>query len=236
MGLRGVWVTDTALTVLETAVTLPAGSTFLDRMLQTRVSLEALLRAHLRNPGWRGAKAAARVLAAASDRAGSDAERTLRRLLRRGGLTDCRVGYWAHGYEIDVAFPAAKVAVEVEVEVDDWVAPPGRCFRHDRTRQNVLVGDGWGTTATVAHMSTVASRDLRNHTADVLRQVSSGTRVTITVNGQPVAEISPLRSARAQFLSKADLLEIMARRQADPGLTDDLAALAGQTTADLGPL
>lgn len=85
-------------------------------------------------------------------------------------------------------------------------------------------------------MSTVASRDLRNHTADVLRQVSSGTRVTITVNGQPVAEISPVRSARSQFLSKADLLEIMARRQADPGLTDDLVALAGQTTADLGPL
>lgn len=85
-------------------------------------------------------------------------------------------------------------------------------------------------------MTTVASRDLRNHTADVLRQVSSGTRVTITVNGMPVAELSPVRSARKQFLSKADLIEIITLRQADPGLRDDLEALAGDTTDGLGPL
>lgn len=85
-------------------------------------------------------------------------------------------------------------------------------------------------------MSTIASRDLRNHTADVLRQVSGGTHVTITVNGLPVAEISPVRSARNQFLSKTDLIEIMTRRQADPGLRDDLATLAGETTDDLDPL
>ncbi len=85
-------------------------------------------------------------------------------------------------------------------------------------------------------MSTIASRDLRNHTADVLRQVSGGTHVTITVNGLPVAEISPVRAARRQFLSKADLIEIVTRRQADPGLRDDLLALAGETTDDLDPL
>ncbi|MHB8244283.1 MAG: type II toxin-antitoxin system Phd/YefM family antitoxin [Acidimicrobiales bacterium] len=88
----------------------------------------------------------------------------------------------------------------------------------------------------IAHRSTIASRDLRNHTADVLRQVRGGTRVTITVNGRPVAEISRIRSTRNQFLSKTDLIEIMTRRQADPGLRDDLAALAGETTADLGSL
>ncbi len=85
-------------------------------------------------------------------------------------------------------------------------------------------------------MTTVASRDLRNHTADVLRQVQAGTKVTITVNGTPVAEISPVRSARQQFLSKADLLEITTLRQADPGLRDDLDALAGDTTDDLDAL
>lgn len=85
-------------------------------------------------------------------------------------------------------------------------------------------------------MSTVASRDLRNHTADVLRQVAGGTHVTITVNGRPVAQISPIRSARTQFLSKADLIEIITRRQADPGLREDLARLAGETTDDLDPL
>lgn len=85
-------------------------------------------------------------------------------------------------------------------------------------------------------MSTIASRDLRNHTADVLRQVSGGTHVTITVNGLPVAQISPVRSTRKQFLAKADLVEILTRRQADPGLADELAVLAGETTDDLDPL
>ncbi|TQN37339.1 prevent-host-death family protein [Blastococcus colisei] len=85
-------------------------------------------------------------------------------------------------------------------------------------------------------MTTIASRDLRNHTADVLRQVAGGTQITVTVNGLPVAEISPIRSARKQFLSKADLIEIMTGRQADAGLGDDLATLAGETTDDLDPL
>ncbi len=85
-------------------------------------------------------------------------------------------------------------------------------------------------------MTTVALRDLRNHTADVLRQVSGGTHVTITVNGTPVAEISPVRSVRGQFLSKAELIEIITLRQADPALRDDLEALAGDTTDDLDPL
>lgn len=85
-------------------------------------------------------------------------------------------------------------------------------------------------------MTTIASRDLRNHTADVLRQVSGGTHVTITVNGMPVAEISPVRSTRNQFLSRADLVEIITLRQADAGLRDDLEALAGDTTDDLDPL
>lgn len=85
-------------------------------------------------------------------------------------------------------------------------------------------------------MTTIASRELRNHTADVLRQVSGGTHVTVTVNGLPVAEISPIRSARKHFLSKSDLVEIMTHKQADHGLRDDLAALAGETTDDLDPL
>lgn len=85
-------------------------------------------------------------------------------------------------------------------------------------------------------MSTIASRDLRNHTADVLRQVSDGTRVTITVNGQPVAEIGPVRGKRPQFFAKADLVELVTHHQADPGLSRDLDLLAGDTTDDLDSL
>jgi prevent-host-death family protein len=85
-------------------------------------------------------------------------------------------------------------------------------------------------------MTSVASRDLRNHTADVLRQVSGGTRITITVNGKPVAVISPVRALRPQFFTKADLLTLLADHQADAALSRDLDELAGETTDDLDPL
>lgn len=85
-------------------------------------------------------------------------------------------------------------------------------------------------------MTTVASRDLRNHTADVLRQVSGGERVTITVNGMPVAELRPVRLTRPQYLTKAELVDLITRRQADADLTRELDELAGDTTDTLDDL
>ncbi len=85
-------------------------------------------------------------------------------------------------------------------------------------------------------MTTIASRDLRNHTAEVLRQVADGTRVTVTVNGTPVAEIGPVRSTRPQFFTKAELVELVSQHQADPGLSSELEQLAGDTTDDLDAL
>lgn len=82
-------------------------------------------------------------------------------------------------------------------------------------------------------MLTVAARDLRNHTADVLRTVSDGTPVTVTVNGTAVAEIRAVRNARPQFLSKADVVRLVASHQADAGLARDLERLAGTTTDEL---
>lgn len=41
----------------------------------------------------------------------------------------------------------------------------------------------------------VPQRDLRNHTAELLRRVERGERLRITVHGHPVAELGPLRSA-----------------------------------------
>ena len=83
---------------------------------------------------------------------------------------------------------------------------------------------------------TVASRDLRNDTAGVLRRVEAGERVTITVNGKPVAEIVPLRRTRRSWISRDDLVARLGTAQADPGLRDDLRWLAGDTTDDLGPV
>ncbi len=88
----------------------------------------------------------------------------------------------------------------------------------------------------LTHMRLVASRDLRNHTGEVLSQVSAGAHVTVTVNGVPVAEISPLRAMRRASMSRGDLIVLLAHDQADPGLRDDLAALGEQTTDDLDSL
>jgi prevent-host-death family protein len=85
-------------------------------------------------------------------------------------------------------------------------------------------------------MTEIASRELRNDTAGVLRRVRDGENVTITVNGRPVAVLTPVRPARRRWLSKAEFLSRLPRAQADPGLRTDLAALAGDTTDDLGPL
>ena len=82
-------------------------------------------------------------------------------------------------------------------------------------------------------MPLIASRDLRNHTADVLRQVAEGAHVTITVGGIPVAELVPVRSTRRPSLSKADF--VRALLPADPGLRRELADLA-VGDSDLGPI
>lgn len=84
-------------------------------------------------------------------------------------------------------------------------------------------------------MAVVASRDLRNHTAEVLRKVSAGERVTVTVNGAPVAEIAPVTSGRRPSMPRRELVVLLTRYQADAGLTDDLAALTADTTDDLDP-
>lgn len=85
-------------------------------------------------------------------------------------------------------------------------------------------------------MVTVASRDLRNHTSEVLRQASAGTPVTITVNGRPVAELRAVSGARQQFLTRSEVAELLLQHQADPGLSADLDALTNDTTDDLDAL
>jgi prevent-host-death family protein len=45
----------------------------------------------------------------------------------------------------------------------------------------------------------VPQRELRNHTAEVLRRVEEGERVEITVNGRPVAELGPI-DPRPEFV------------------------------------
>ncbi|MGH9280442.1 MAG: type II toxin-antitoxin system Phd/YefM family antitoxin [Acidimicrobiales bacterium] len=41
-------------------------------------------------------------------------------------------------------------------------------------------------------MGEASIRDLRNHGADVIRRAQAGERITITRDGEPVAELRPL--------------------------------------------
>ena len=83
---------------------------------------------------------------------------------------------------------------------------------------------------------TVASRDLRNATAGVLRRVQDGERVTITQNGRAVAELVPLRRTGRSWIGRAELVARLRIAQADPGLRAYLERIAGDTTDDLGPV
>jgi len=82
----------------------------------------------------------------------------------------------------------------------------------------------------------VAARDLRNNTAEVLRRVEAGDDVIITTRGKPVAALVPIPSQRRRWLPRQELVRRLAAAQADPGLREDLAQLAGDTTDDLDPI
>ena len=82
----------------------------------------------------------------------------------------------------------------------------------------------------------VASRELRNNTADLLRRIEEGEEIVITTRGKPVAALVPLTEERRRWLPRAELARRLAMAQADPALRADLARLAGETTDDLGPL
>ena len=78
----------------------------------------------------------------------------------------------------------------------------------------------------------VGVRDLRNRTSLVIDAVKAGERVTLTVHGEPVADIVPHRR-RARWLSGERLRNELAERSADARLTKELDDLAGQTLDDL---
>ena len=82
----------------------------------------------------------------------------------------------------------------------------------------------------------IPSRDLRNHTNAVLRRVAQGEDLTITANGLPVASLTPVQLGKRATMPRAEFLRAMRLHPADPGLRADLAALAGDTTDDLGPI
>ena len=138
--LRGLWATAPALTVVQASTDLVDGSTFLDRALQRHVRIDQLRAAHSRGLGRRGSARAGRLLAAAVDGGESAAERLLVRHLRRAGVTGWVLALPLGPHTIDLAFPAARVAIEVDGWA--WHRDAAR-FAVDRRKGNAIVRAGW---------------------------------------------------------------------------------------------
>lgn len=73
-------------------------------------------------------------------------------------------------------------------------------------------------------------RELRNHTAEVLRRVESGARLRVTVDRRPVAELVPL-PRRATWVPRQRAAQALT--QADPALTRELAQALPDTVDEL---
>ena len=79
-------------------------------------------------------------------------------------------------------------------------------------------------------MDDVSARDLRNHTAAVLRRVERGERLRVTVDRRPVAELVPLPQ-RTTWVPRRRITESLV--QADSALRDDLVAALPQSVEEL---
>jgi very-short-patch-repair endonuclease len=137
-------ITSPARTAADCLRFLPAADAvrILDRAQQvSRVDLSVVVR-HL-PPHGRGAAQARRLLAAATGEH-SAAERIATALLRQARIRGWRANYAirleGRRVVIDIAFPASKVAVEI----DGWAFHvDADAFQQDRQRQNLLVRHGW---------------------------------------------------------------------------------------------
>jgi len=76
----------------------------------------------------------------------------------------------------------------------------------------------------------VSVRELRNHTAEVLRRVEAGERLRVTVDRRPVAELAPL-PGRDVWVPRQRAFDALV--QADAALRDELADVLGDTVDEL---
>lgn len=52
---------------------------------------------------------------------------------------------------------------------------------------------------------TIPQRDLRNNNAKVIDEVAVGETFVVTRNGEPVAELRPLRAVRRRFITRDEV-------------------------------
>jgi len=55
---------------------------------------------------------------------------------------------------------------------------------------------------------TIAQRELRNDNAKVIEAVAAGESFVVTRNGEPVAELRPIRAGRRAFISREEVASL----------------------------
>lgn len=82
-------------------------------------------------------------------------------------------------------------------------------------------------------MTAIPARDLRNHTAEVLRRVEGGETIEVLRDNRPVARLVPLRPRR-EWIPAGEIVRELERLGPDPtGLAAELRSALTDTTDDL---
>ena len=138
----GLPITTRKRTIIDCcgALRYPAARTLFDRSLQQNIIGSGDILRRLKDESGRHGNVQLRRLLDEALLGDSAAERLLHELLRAAGITGWRPGYRIAGYLADVAFPEARLAIEV----DGWAyhVDPAR-FQADRTKQNAILAAGW---------------------------------------------------------------------------------------------
>jgi len=79
----------------------------------------------------------------------------------------------------------------------------------------------------------IPSRDLRNHTAEILRRVEAGEEIEIMHNNRPVAKLIPLRTRRQWIPATEILPRIAALGRDQTGMAEELRSTLTDSTDDL---
>lgn len=174
----GVRLTRPALTAVDLAGTL--GGDAIDTVLRSRAARIAdLWEAFDAHPGRRGNVARRRLLIESREEPWSAAERLGHTILRQHGITGWRANYEVRvsgsRYFIDIAFPGARLAIEIDGRLHE---ADRTIFESDRYRQNGLVRAGWRvlrfTYAMLLHEPDYVISAIRQSLAGARRGVFGG--------------------------------------------------------------
>lgn len=86
---------------------------------------------------------------------------------------------------------------------------------------------------TLEGVETIPARDLRNHTAEILRRVEAGEEIEVLHNNRPVARLVPVRARRMWIPAEEIAAKLLSLGPGDPDLAAELRETLTDTTDDL---